>query len=101
MVNLILVVWCSWLDILTTDYYKQIQRLAVIIGENQGRKNNLIPTKPKQETVGNLITRYPYLYDHCLLSVDSSSEQQQTVYQVKNQLEKNLKRNYLNLLLIK
>lgn len=73
---------------LTTDYYKQIQRLAVIIGENQGRKNNLIPTKPKQETVGNLITRYPYLYDHCLLSVDSSSEQQQTVYQVKNQLEK-------------
>ncbi len=74
----------------TTDYYKQIQRLAVIIGESQGRKNNLIlsTVKPKEETVGKLITRYPYLYDHCLLSTDSSIEQQQTVYKVKNQLEK-------------
>lgn len=74
----------------TTDYYKQIQRLAVIISESQGRKNNLAPSsyKGKEETVGKLITRYPYLYDHCLLSVDSSAEQQQTVYQVKQQLQK-------------
>lgn len=73
-----------------SDYYKQIQRLAVIISESQERKNNLTPSKykGKEETIGKLITRYPYLYDHCLLSVDSSVEQQQTVYQVKNQLEK-------------
>ena len=31
----------------TTDYYKQIQRLAVIIAESQGRKSNLSPSNYK------------------------------------------------------
>jgi hypothetical protein len=70
------------------DYYKQLQRLAEIVGRDK-RTN---PGK-KQELVGNLINRYPYLYDHCLLSADSSVEQQQTVYKVKAQLEKKFEVN--------
>ncbi|NCO75126.1 MAG: hypothetical protein GW795_06395 [Cyanobacteria bacterium] len=72
-------------EFLDTDYFKQLKRLATIASQNLEGKTN--PGK-KQEVVGNLITRYPYLYDHCLLSVDSSKEQQETVYKVKNQLEK-------------
>lgn len=71
---------------LCSDYYKQLKRLATVISENIDRKNNL--TAKREETIGTLITRYPYLYDHCLLGADSSSEQQQTVYIMKNQLEK-------------
>ncbi len=70
------------------DYYKQLQRLAEIVGRDK-RTN---PGK-KEELVGNLINRYPYLYDHCLLSVDSSKEQQETVYKVKAQLEKKFEVN--------
>lgn len=65
------------------DYYKQLKRLATIYGQDKQTK----PDK-KGELVGNLIKRYPYLYDHCLLGADSSVEQQQNVYKVKAQLEK-------------
>ena len=70
------------INFVSTDDYKQLKRFATVIGE--GRKNSL----KKKELVGNLINRYPYLYEHCLLNADSSIEQQQTVYKVKSQLEK-------------
>jgi hypothetical protein len=70
---------------LQTDYYKQLKRLATVI--SQGKERKAHPEK-KEEMIGNLITRYPYLYDHCLLGADSSVEQQQTVYKVKTELEK-------------
>ncbi|CCQ64455.1 hypothetical protein CWATWH0401_2376 [Crocosphaera watsonii WH 0401] len=38
--------------------------------------------------VGNLIHRYPYLYNHCLLGDESSQENQQTVRKIKTQTEK-------------
>lgn len=72
-------------EFLQTDYYKQLKRLATIVNQGKERKTN--PEK-KEEVVGNLITRYPYLYDHCLLGADSSAEQQETVYKVKTELEK-------------
>lgn len=72
-------------EFLSTDYYKQLKRLATIVNQGKERKTN--PEK-KEEVVGNLITRYPYLYDHCLLGADSSTEQQETVYKVKTELEK-------------
>lgn len=68
-----------------SDYYKQLQRLATIISEAK----NTHTEEKKEEKVGNLITRYPYLYNHCLLSADSSVEQQETVYKVKRQLQRN------------
>lgn len=72
-------------EFLHTDYYKQLKRLARVISQGKERKTH--PEK-KEEMVGNLITRYPYLYDHCLLGADSSAEQQETVYKVKTELEK-------------
>ncbi|MDF0554641.1 AAA-like domain-containing protein [Kamptonema sp. UHCC 0994] len=42
----------------------------------------------KQEinsSVGQLIYRYPYLYNHCLLSRDSSYEDQQTIRHIQSQ----------------
>ncbi len=70
---------------LETDYYKQLKRLSMIIDESQQRKINV---GKKQEILGNLIIRYPYLYDHCLLSADSSREQKQTIHQVKHNIER-------------
>ncbi len=70
-------------EFLKSDYYRQLKRLATIYG--QPKKTQ--PDK-KVELVGNLIRRYPYLYDHCLLGADSSTEQQQNIYKVKSQLEK-------------
>lgn len=75
-------------EFVDSDYYKQLKRLATVIGE--GKKRN---QDKKEEIVGNLITRYPYLYDHCLLGADSSKEQQQTVYTVKQELEKKFESN--------
>jgi len=71
-----------------SEYYKQLKRLASIIGEGKTKTQ-----EKKEEYVGNLINRYPYLYDHCLLGADSSKEQQETVYQVKRQLEKKFESN--------
>ncbi len=75
-------------EFIRSDYYKQLQRLTTVIGEGKIKNK-----EKKQESVGNLITRYPYLYDHCLLGVDSSKEQQETVYQVKRKLEKKFESN--------
>jgi hypothetical protein len=71
-------------EFLISDYFTQLKRLVTIFSETQTRK-----TSPKkEEKVGSLITRYPYLYDHCLLGANSSKEQQETVLLVKTQLEK-------------
>lgn len=67
-------------EFIKSDYYTQLKRLVTILCENMGGK--------KEQVIGNLITRYPYLYDHCLLGTNSSKEQQETVYQVKTDLEK-------------
>jgi hypothetical protein len=70
----------------TTDYFVQLKRLQRIIGENQDGKKTIV-------SVGNLINRYPYLYDYALVSNDGSKEQQQTVKKIKAQLEKQFEVN--------
>ncbi|MGK7874197.1 MAG: AAA-like domain-containing protein [Xenococcaceae cyanobacterium] len=46
-------------------------------------------TEPNQKNkVGNLIIRYPYLYEHCLLSENSSDKQQRTVREKQAQMER-------------
>jgi hypothetical protein len=70
-------------DYTNSDYYKQLKRLATIVGEGGKTSGG-----KKEELIGNLINRYPYLYNHCLLSTDSSVEQQETVHKVQTQLQK-------------
>jgi len=41
----------------------------------------------------SLIRRYPFLYDHCLMNQDSSSEQQQTVRQIQTEVRRQFEAN--------
>ena len=59
-----------------TEQYLALQRLARVIRASRcskGKENGL--TMP----LGSLISRYPYLYEHCLLTQDSDLQQQQHV----------------------
>ena len=64
-----------------TDYFVQLKRLQRVIGESRESRKTIV-------YVGNLINRYPYLYEHSLVNDDSGIEQQETVRQIKAQLEK-------------
>lgn len=55
-----------------TDHYLRLQRLAKVV--NQGKDTTY---------VGNLINRYPYLYQHYLLSEDSNYEDQKIIKSIQ------------------
>ncbi|MFB2894879.1 hypothetical protein ACE1CI_18380 [Aerosakkonemataceae cyanobacterium BLCC-F50] len=66
-----------------SEEYKVLRRLVPafapkILTVNQEAKYPL----------GQLISRYPFLYDHCLLSDETSSEQKQTVREIQQQRQK-------------
>ncbi len=65
-----------------TEQYLTLQRLSRVIGESAEVYNN------GSIAVGTLIQRYPYLYEHCLLSEDSSYEHQQTVRQIQSRIQR-------------
>ena len=64
-------------NFMQTDYYLKLQRLGRVISNKNTSTNH----------IGNLITRYPYLYEHCLLSEDSSYEAKRVIQKIqfKNQ----------------
>jgi len=73
-----------------TEQYLVLRRLAQVLSrtaEESGTSNR---------PLGNLIRRYPFLYEHCLLSDDHIQEQQYTVrrvqYEVQRQFELDLTR---------
>ncbi|ELR96927.1 hypothetical protein [Gloeocapsa sp. PCC 73106] len=59
-----------------TDHCLKLKRLARVISEGKDTTY-----------VGNLINRYPYLYEHYLLSEDSNFEDQKTVKQIQSRLQ--------------
>lgn len=65
-----------------SDQYVTLRRLAQVM--NQAAEASGNGSKP----LGTLIRRYPYLYEHCLLSEDSSYEHQQTVRQIQSRIQK-------------
>lgn len=79
-------------DFRKTEQFLTLQRLARVIGEpsKRRRQQHLAADSPHQEDqlVGMLIDRYPYLYEHCLLSQDCSYEHQQTVRQLRDRLQR-------------
>lgn len=65
-------------DFRQTEQYLALRRLARIIEARQAAKAK----PPEPETVvplGSLINRYPYLYEHCLVTEDSDLQHQQLV----------------------
>lgn len=69
-------------DFTATEQFLALKRLARVIGQDKLKK------EPSQDgQVGNLINRYPYLYEHCLLTEDSSYEHQQTVRRIQAKIQ--------------
>ena len=67
-------------DFQTTEYFVRLQRLARLIDgslDAEYRRSNSIEVI--SNSVGDLIQRYPYLHQHCLLTEGSTEEFQQTV----------------------
>ena len=67
-------------DFLNTEYFVRLQRLARLIDgslESENRRSDRIEIV--SNSVGDLIQRYPYLHQHCLLTEGSTEEFQQTV----------------------
>ncbi|MEC4806166.1 MAG: hypothetical protein SAJ12_11485 [Jaaginema sp. PMC 1079.18] len=73
-----------------SEQYLTLQRLAHVVESNLNPK---LKFDRGDRTIGNLIDRYPYLYEHCLLSEDSSYEHQQTVRQIKTQIQRRFELN--------
>ena len=65
-----------------TEQYVTLQRLSRVMSETAETSCN------GSRVVGSLIQRYPYLYEHCLLSEDSSYEHQQTVRQIQARVQR-------------
>jgi hypothetical protein len=57
-----------------SEQYLTLRRLAVAIASPISYGSGM-----PQSQLGRLIRRYPYLYEHCLLSEDSSYQQQQVI----------------------
>lgn len=61
-----------------TEQCLTLRRLAQVVSQ-AAEANSYVGNHP----LGTLIQRYPYLYEHCLLSEDSTHEQQSTVRQIQ------------------
>lgn len=61
------------------EQYVKLQRMARVVDTK--------PTSNNTSAVGNLIHRYPYLYDHCLLGDNSNGEDLKTVQRIKSEIE--------------
>jgi hypothetical protein len=66
-----------------TEQYLTLRRLAQVLTEGAEAT-----ASPGHRPLGTLIRRYPYLYEHCLLSDDSTQEQQLTVRQIQATMQR-------------
>ena len=64
-----------------SEQYLTLRRLSQVMSQATDTNRN------GSKQIGTLIRRYPYLYEHCLLSEDSSYEHQQTVRQIQARVE--------------
>lgn len=73
----------------TTEQYLTLQRLARATQNEQEQEDN----NSQPRLVANLINRYPFLHEHCLLSEDSSYEHRQTVRNIQYHLQRKFELN--------
>ncbi|NJR48919.1 MAG: hypothetical protein HC780_04475 [Leptolyngbyaceae cyanobacterium CSU_1_3] len=67
---------------LETEQYLTLQRLARVLAQS------IEVSSSDQSPLGSLIRRYPYLYEHCLVSEGSPDEHQESVRQLQTQVQK-------------
>ncbi|NJP08161.1 MAG: hypothetical protein HC866_00725 [Leptolyngbyaceae cyanobacterium RU_5_1] len=70
-------------DFVDTEQYLALRRLAQVIGQASEPVDG-----SEAEPLGNLIRRYPYLYEHCLLAEGSTYEQHQTIRQLRARVQR-------------
>ncbi|NES82736.1 MAG: hypothetical protein F6K10_15755 [Moorea sp. SIO2B7] len=74
-----------------SDQYRALRHLGQVIDQDTQAQKNL-----QAQPLRILIPRYPYLYEHCILTNDCTNEQRQTVRSIKvqqqQQFDKNLSR---------
>lgn len=63
-----------------TEQCLTLRRLAHVL---EGEKED---TPPDDQPLGTLLRRYPYLFEHCLLSEDSSQSHQQAIRRLQKQV---------------
>ncbi|WP_103123320.1 hypothetical protein [Nostoc cycadae] len=68
---------------LVSEQYLILRRFVQIITKNNEENLNHVP-----QPLITLINRYPYLYEHCLISDDSTFEHQWRVRQIQAQVKK-------------
>lgn len=66
-----------------TEQYITLQRLSQAVS-----KTIAVKSEVKTAPLVKLINRYPYLYEHCLLSEDSTSEDQQAIARMRSEAQK-------------
>ena len=66
-----------------SEQYATLRRLTRVIIQNQEAH-----APQENRSLGSLLRRYPYLYDHCLISEDSSFEHQQTIREIQAQVQR-------------
>lgn len=67
-----------------TEQYTTLQRLSQAVTKTVAQKSEI-----KTTPLVKLINRYPYLYDHCLLSEDSTYEDQQAIGKMRSEAQRN------------
>ena len=65
-----------------SEQYLTLRRLAQVVAQANEAQS------PASAPLGSLIRRYPYLYEHCLLSEGSTYEYQQTVRQLQSRVQR-------------
>ncbi|MDV3353556.1 hypothetical protein D0962_13675 [Leptolyngbyaceae cyanobacterium CCMR0082] len=65
-----------------TEQYLMLKRLVQVMERDSD------PSLRARQPLGTLIGRYPYLYEHCLLSEESPKEQQTHVRRMQHQAQK-------------
>ena len=65
-----------------SEQYIKLQRLARLIAQEKEHKSD------RSEYVGNLIQRYPYLHQHCLISDDSNYEFKRTIKKMQTKIQR-------------
>lgn len=60
-----------------TEQYLTLKRLALLIDDAEASKNS------DSQPLGTLIRRYPYLYEHCVVSEGSPEEHQENIRQIR------------------
>jgi hypothetical protein len=78
-------------EFLESDQYLALRRLSTVI---EARQTARPKPRPEGEPLGCLINRYPYLYEHCLVTEDSDLQHQRLVrsmqVEAQRQFEVNL-----------